>query len=159
MEIPSFSQRTGLGPVRKSHRSMVLRNGIQSFLRNKEKHLRIGNKFDCVEGVRRPGMVTVVARRQTYKIFGVGHNSFQDTRYAQEVTSCLWAAVSGSLPFYQCSCGWYHGVGSAVGVGGDQEDALGVIFFESMKHIIFNVFSCLLFSDSETPSECVALFY
>jgi len=26
-------------------------------------------------------------------------------------------------------------------------------FFESMKHITFNVFSCLLFVDSETPSE------
>ena len=40
-------------------------------------------------------------------------------------------------------------------MGGSQEleDALGVIFFESMKHITFNVFICLLFSDSETPSE------
>jgi len=27
------------------------------------------------------------------------------------------------------------------------------VFFESMKHITFNVFSCLLFFDSETPSE------
>ena len=26
-------------------------------------------------------------------------------------------------------------------------------FFESKKHITFNVFSCLLFVDSETPSE------
>jgi len=40
-----------------------------------------------------------------------------------------------------------------VGVGDSQEDALGVIFFERMKHITFNVFSCLLFVDSETPSE------
>jgi len=41
-----------------------------------------------------------------YEIFGVRHNSFQDTRHAQEVTSCAWAAVSGYLPFYQCSCDW-----------------------------------------------------
>jgi len=38
-------------------------------------------------------------------------------------------------------------------MGDGQEDALGVIFFESMKYITFNVFSCLLFVDSETPSE------
>jgi len=49
MEIPSFSQRTGLGPVYKSYRSMVLRNGISLGIR--KKHIRIGNKFDCVEGV------------------------------------------------------------------------------------------------------------
>jgi len=52
MEIPSFSQRTGLGPlgpVRKSYRWMGLRNGISIGIR--EKHIRIGNKFDCVEGV------------------------------------------------------------------------------------------------------------
>jgi len=30
-------------------------------------------------------------------------------------------------------------------------------FFESVKHMTFNVFSCLLFSDSETPSE--SLFF
>jgi len=32
-------------------------------------------------------------------------------------------------------------------------DSLEEIFFESMKHITFNVFSCRLFFDSETPSE------
>ena len=46
-----------------------------------------------------------------------------------------------------------RGFGAGAGVGGGQEDALGVIFLESMKHITFNVFSCLLFVDSETPSE------
>jgi len=30
---------------------------------------------------------------------------------------------------------------------------MSMLFFESMKHITFNVFSCLLFVDSETPSE------
>ena len=50
MEIPSFSQRTGLGPVRKSYRWMGLRNEFSLGIR--KKHIRIGNKFDCVEGVR-----------------------------------------------------------------------------------------------------------
>jgi len=49
MEIPSFSQRTGLGPVRKSYRLMSLRNGI--LIRIRKKNIRIGNKLDCVEGV------------------------------------------------------------------------------------------------------------
>jgi len=49
MEIPSFSKRTGLGPVRKTYRQMGLRNGISLGIR--KKHIRIGNKFDCVEGV------------------------------------------------------------------------------------------------------------
>jgi len=31
-------------------------------------------------------------------------------------------------------------------------------FFQSMKHITFNVFSCLLFVDSETPSEWLWLW-
>jgi len=44
-------------------------------------------------------------------------------------------------------------VAAGAGVGGGQEDALGVIFFESIEHITFNVFPCLLFVDSETPSE------
>jgi hypothetical protein len=44
-------------------------------------------------------------------------------------------------------------VTAGAGVGGGQEDALGAIFFESMKHIAFNVFFCLSFSDCETPSE------
>jgi len=47
-------------------------------------------KIACNPRLRRE--VTAVARRQTYKTFGVGHNSFQDTRHAQEVTSCSWAA-------------------------------------------------------------------
>ena len=46
-----------------------------------------------------------------------------------------------------------QGVAAGVGVGGSREDALEVSFFESMKHKSFNVFSCLLFVDSETPSE------
>jgi len=50
MEIPSFSQQTGLGLVRKSYRQKGLRNGI--ILGIKKKHIRIGNKFDCVEGVK-----------------------------------------------------------------------------------------------------------
>ena len=41
---------------------------------------------------------------------------------------------------------------AGAGVGGGQEDALGVIFFELMKNLTFNVFSCLLF-DSETIFE------
>ena len=41
---------------------------------------------------------------------------------------------------------------AGAGVGGGQEDALGVIFFELMKKITFYVFSCLLF-DSETQFE------
>jgi len=45
-----------------------------------------------------------------------------------------------------------RGVSAGAGVGGGQEDALGVIFFELMKNIAFNVFSCLLF-DSETQFE------
>jgi len=49
MEIPSFSQRTGLGPVRKSYRLMVLRNGISLGIR--KNHVKVGNKFDCVERV------------------------------------------------------------------------------------------------------------
>jgi len=35
-------------------------------------------------------------------------------------------------------------VAAGAGVGGGQEDELKVNFFESMKRIIFNVFSCLL---------------
>ena len=46
-----------------------------------------------------------------------------------------------------------RGFAAGAGVGGGQEDALEVIFFESMKDIIFNVFSCPLFLDSETPFE------
>ena len=42
-------------------------------------------KIACDPRLRRE--VTAVARRQTYKTFGVGHNSFQDTRNAQEVTT------------------------------------------------------------------------
>jgi len=59
----------------------------------------------------------------------------------------VWQHGGVSLPPYCFAAG--------AGVGGSQEleDALGVIFFESMKHITFNVFICLLFSDSETPSE------
>jgi len=39
-------------------------------------------------------------------------------------------------------------VAAGVAVASGQEDALGVIFFASMKHITFNdVFSCLLFSE------------
>ena len=41
---------------------------------------------------------------------------------------------------------------AGAGVGGGQEDALGVIFCELMKNIALNVFSCLLI-DSETPFE------
>jgi len=44
-----FYPRTRLGPVRKSYRQMGLRNGIS--LGTRKKHIRIGNKFDCVEGV------------------------------------------------------------------------------------------------------------
>jgi len=53
MGIPSISQRTGLCPVRGSSQKLPL-NGFTewNFLRNKEKHIRIGNNFDCVEGVR-----------------------------------------------------------------------------------------------------------
>jgi len=50
LEIPSFPQRTGLGPVRKSYRSVGLGHGISIGIR--EKYIKIGNKFDCVEGVR-----------------------------------------------------------------------------------------------------------
>ena len=39
-------------------------------------------KIACDPRMRRE--VTAVARRQTYKTFGLGHNSFQDTRHAQE---------------------------------------------------------------------------
>ena len=43
---------------------------------------------------------------------------------------------------------------AVAGVEGSEEDALGESFFlESMKHITFYVLSCLLFVDSETPSE------
>ena len=52
MEILSFPQRTGLAPVRKSYRQMGLRNRISLGMR--KKHIRIGNKFDCVEGVTSP---------------------------------------------------------------------------------------------------------
>jgi len=49
---------------------------------------------------------------------------------------------------------YLHEVWRGAGLGGGHEDALGVIFFfNSMKHITFNTFSCLLFVDSETPSE------
>jgi len=50
-EIPSFSQRTGLGPVRKSYYTVKwgLRSGISMGIRKKQ--IRIGNSFDCVEGV------------------------------------------------------------------------------------------------------------
>jgi len=51
MKIPSFPQRTGLGPVRKSYRYMGLRNGPEISLGIRKKHIRIGNKFGCVEGV------------------------------------------------------------------------------------------------------------
>jgi len=54
MEISSFPQRTGLGPVRKSYRKLGLRNGI--FLGIRKKHIRIGNIFDCVEGVGAEGL-------------------------------------------------------------------------------------------------------
>ena len=47
-------------------------------------------KIACDPRLRRE--VTAVARRQTYKTFGVGHNSFQEPRPAQEVTSCSRAA-------------------------------------------------------------------
>jgi len=47
-------------------------------------------KIACDPRLRRE--VNAVARRQTYKTFGVGHNSFQDTRHVQEVMSCSWAA-------------------------------------------------------------------
>jgi len=33
------------------------------------------------------------------------------------------------------------------------DSKMPMIFFDSMKHITFNVFYCLLFVDSETPSE------
>jgi len=49
MEITSFSQQTGLGPLRKSYLGMGLRNGISLGIR--KKHIRIGNKFDSVEWV------------------------------------------------------------------------------------------------------------
>jgi len=45
------------------------------------------------------------------------------------------------------------GVAAGAGVGGGQKDEFGMIFFESMKRITFNVFSCLLFVESETPSD------
>jgi len=48
---------------------------------------------------------------------------------------------------------YFQEVAAGAGLGGDQEGALVVIFFESMKHITFNVFACRLFVDSETPSE------
>jgi len=47
---------------------------------------------DCLRPTSLMREFTTVTRRQTYKTFGVGHNSFQDTRHAQEVTSCSWAA-------------------------------------------------------------------
>ena len=57
---------------------------------------------------------------------------------------------------------WQHGgvslsprcVSAGAGVGGGEEDVrkMRVFFFELMKNITFNVFSCLLF-DSETPFE------
>jgi len=46
MEIPSFPQRTGLGPARKSKRQMGLRNGI--FL---GKGIPFSNDLDFVERV------------------------------------------------------------------------------------------------------------
>ena len=43
---------------------------------------------------------------------------------------------------------YLHEVWRGAGLGGGHEDALGVIFFfNSMKHITFNTFSCLLFVD------------
>jgi len=53
-----------------------------------------------------------------------------------------------------------RGVAAGEGVGGGQEDSdkLRVFFFNQWKHITFNVFPCLLFSDSETPSESLWLW-
>jgi len=44
-----FFSTSRFGPVCKSYRFMVLRNGISLGIR--KKHIRIGNRFDCVEGV------------------------------------------------------------------------------------------------------------
>jgi len=43
-------------------------------------------------------------------------------------------------------------------VGRELRISRPTLFFESMKHITFNVFSCLLFSASETPSESLCLW-
>jgi len=50
MEIPSFSQRTWLGPVCKRYCSMGLQNDIS--LGTRKKHIRIRNKFKWVDGVK-----------------------------------------------------------------------------------------------------------
>jgi len=65
--------------------------------------MKISRGWGGTQRLRRE--VTAVARRQTYKTFGVGHNSFQDTRHAQEVASCSWAAGQTI-----CHPRWAHGV-------------------------------------------------
>ena len=54
-----------------------------------------------------------------------------------------------------------RGVAAVAGVECSKEDALGEtrkFFLESMKHITFKVFSCVLFFDSKTPSEWLWLW-
>jgi len=64
-------------------------------------------RLSATQRVRRE--VTAVARRQTYKIFGVGHNSFQDTRHVQEVTGCSSAAGQTiCLPRWAHRVCWAH---------------------------------------------------
>ena len=62
-------------------------------------------KIACDPRLRREVTVHAVARWQTYKTFGVGNNSFQDTRNAPEVTSCS-CAVRQTV----CHPHWAHRV-------------------------------------------------